>query len=109
MIQPFCFTNIMRKEKPNLSLYALKEKRTLIATKVLISIKTKLCFNIQVDSIDGGSMYSVLVDVVKFISKSLCFENSTWMLCFGKLTWPRMSDLIVSNFLSKVQFNTLTP
>ncbi|MCD7447210.1 Centromere/kinetochore protein zw10 [Datura stramonium] len=55
----------------------------------------------NVDNIDGGSMYSVLVDVVKFISKSLCFENSTWMLCFGKLTWPRMSDLIVSNFLSK--------
>ncbi|KAF3662455.1 putative GDSL esterase/lipase-like [Capsicum annuum] len=55
----------------------------------------------NVDSIDGGSMYSVLVDVVKFISKSLCFENSTWMLCFGKLTWPRMSDLIVSNFLSQ--------
>lgn len=55
----------------------------------------------NVDSIDGGSMYSVLVDVVKFISKSLCFENSTWILCFGKLTWPRMSDLIVSNFLSK--------
>ncbi|KAG5582492.1 hypothetical protein H5410_053119 [Solanum commersonii] len=55
----------------------------------------------NVDSIDGGSMYSVLIDVVKFISKSLCFENSTWMLCFGKLTWPRMSDLIVSSFLSK--------
>lgn len=55
----------------------------------------------NVDNIDGGSMYSVIVDVVKFISKSLCFENSTWMLCFGKLTWPRMSDLIVSNFLSK--------
>ncbi|XP_015161958.1 centromere/kinetochore protein zw10 homolog isoform X1 [Solanum tuberosum] len=55
----------------------------------------------NVDSIDGESMYSVLIDVVKFISKSLCFENSTWMLCFGKLTWPRMSDLIVSNFLSK--------
>ncbi|XP_049366309.1 centromere/kinetochore protein zw10 homolog isoform X1 [Solanum verrucosum] len=55
----------------------------------------------NVVSIDGGSMYSVLIDVVKFITKSLCFENSTWMLCFGKLTWPRMSDLIVSNFLSK--------
>ncbi|KAH0755015.1 hypothetical protein KY290_025285 [Solanum tuberosum] len=55
----------------------------------------------NVVSIDGGSMYSVLIDVVKFITESLCFENSTWMLCFGKLTWPRMSDLIVSNFLSK--------
>ncbi|OIT03456.1 PREDICTED: centromere/kinetochore protein zw10 homolog [Nicotiana attenuata] len=55
----------------------------------------------NVDSMDGGSMYSVLVDIVKFISKSLCFGNSTWMLCFGRLTWPRMSDLIISNFLSK--------
>ncbi|XP_060213175.1 centromere/kinetochore protein zw10 homolog [Lycium barbarum] len=55
----------------------------------------------NVDSMDGASMYSVLVDVVKFISKSLCFENSAWMLCFGRLTWPRMSDLIVSKFLSK--------
>lgn len=68
-----------------------------------------LFLNMQVDSIDGESMYSVLVDIVNFISKSLCFGNSTWMLCFGKLTWPRMSDLIVSNFLSKVQFNTLMP
>ncbi|XP_009620416.1 centromere/kinetochore protein zw10 homolog [Nicotiana tomentosiformis] len=55
----------------------------------------------NVDSMDGGSMYSVLVDIVKFIGKSLCFGNSTWMLCFGRLTWPRMSDLIISNFLSK--------
>nr|XP_009775843.1 PREDICTED: centromere/kinetochore protein zw10 homolog isoform X2 [Nicotiana sylvestris]XP_009775844.1 PREDICTED: centromere/kinetochore protein zw10 homolog isoform X2 [Nicotiana sylvestris] len=55
----------------------------------------------NVDSMDGGSMYSVLVDIVKFISKSLCFGNCTWMICFGRLTWPRMSDLIISNFLSK--------
>ncbi|RAL41660.1 hypothetical protein DM860_008842 [Cuscuta australis] len=50
----------------------------------------------------GEAMYSALVEIVKFIYKSLFFENDTWMRHFGKLTWPRMSELIISNFLSKV-------
>ncbi|CAH9109528.1 unnamed protein product [Cuscuta epithymum] len=50
----------------------------------------------------GEAMYSALIQIVKFIYKSLCFQNDIWMHRFGRLTWPRMSDSIISNFLSKV-------
>uniref|UniRef100_A0A0R0EJD4 Uncharacterized protein n=3 Tax=Glycine subgen. Soja TaxID=1462606 RepID=A0A0R0EJD4_SOYBN len=34
---------------------------------------------------------------------SQCFEEkSSWMRCFGRLTWPRISELIISSFLSKL-------
>lgn len=52
--------------------------------------------------VDGEIMYSNIVQTIEFISKFLCFNNGTWMSCFGRLTWPRMSDMIISNFLAKV-------
>ncbi|KAI3457630.1 hypothetical protein Pfo_014293 [Paulownia fortunei] len=52
--------------------------------------------------VDGEIMYSNIVQIIEFINKFLCFENGSWMRCFGRLTWPRMSDMIISNFLSKV-------
>lgn len=56
----------------------------------------------QRTKMDGEAMYSNIVQILKFINKFLCFQNGSWMRCFGKLTWPRMSDQIISNFLSKV-------
>lgn len=47
-------------------------------------------------------MYLGIIQVVKFIYKYLCFQNGSWIRCFGRLTWPRISELIISNFLSKV-------
>ncbi|XP_075498238.1 centromere/kinetochore protein zw10 homolog [Primulina tabacum] len=52
--------------------------------------------------VDGETMYSNIVQILKFINKFLCFQNGSWMRSFGRLTWPRMSDQIISNFLSKV-------
>ncbi|XP_051152143.1 centromere/kinetochore protein zw10 homolog [Andrographis paniculata] len=54
------------------------------------------------DRVDGETMYSNIVKVIEFINKFICFSNGSWMRCFGRLTWPRMSDMIISNFLSKV-------
>ncbi|XP_073296684.1 centromere/kinetochore protein zw10 homolog isoform X2 [Primulina huaijiensis] len=51
---------------------------------------------------NGEAMYSNIVQILKFINKFLCFQNGSWMRSFGRLTWPRMSDQIISNFLSKV-------
>lgn len=59
-------------------------------------------FDAKVENVDGGTIYSASIQVVKFIYNSLCFKNSQWTQCFGRLTWPRMSELIISNFLSKV-------
>ncbi|XP_073151139.1 centromere/kinetochore protein zw10 homolog [Henckelia pumila] len=56
----------------------------------------------QRSKVDGEAMYSNIVQILKFINKFLCFQNGFWMSCFGRLTWPRMSDQIISNFLSKV-------
>ncbi|KAL2547785.1 Centromere/kinetochore protein zw10-like protein [Forsythia ovata] len=51
---------------------------------------------------DGETMYATIVQIIKFIYDSLCFKNGPWMRCFGRFTWPRMSELIISDFLSKV-------
>ncbi|XP_047943283.1 centromere/kinetochore protein zw10 homolog [Salvia hispanica] len=54
------------------------------------------------NKVDGELMYSNIVRIIDFFSKCLCFNNGSWMCCFGRLTWPRMSDMIISNFLAKV-------
>ncbi|XP_015881422.3 centromere/kinetochore protein zw10 homolog isoform X2 [Ziziphus jujuba] len=50
----------------------------------------------------GETIYSGVIQVIRFVYKSICFENGSWIRCFGRLTWPRISELIISNFLSKV-------
>ncbi|GFP90896.1 centromere/kinetochore protein zw10 homolog [Phtheirospermum japonicum] len=54
------------------------------------------------NNVDGEIMYSNILQVIEFINKFLFFHNDSWMCCFGRLTWPQMSDMIISNFLSKV-------
>lgn len=56
----------------------------------------------KIENVDGETMYSRVVQVMNFIYKSIFFQNGQWMRCFGRLTWPRISELIISNFLSKV-------
>ncbi|KAG7573421.1 RZZ complex subunit Zw10 [Arabidopsis suecica] len=56
----------------------------------------------KVEYVDGDAIYSGILKVVKFICSSLCFGNITWIHSFGRLTWPRISELIISKFLSKV-------
>lgn len=56
----------------------------------------------KIENVDGKTIYSGIIQVVKFIHKCICLQNGSWVRCFGRLTWPRISDLIISNFLSKV-------
>ncbi|XP_023640732.1 centromere/kinetochore protein zw10 homolog isoform X2 [Capsella rubella] len=56
----------------------------------------------KIEDVDGDAIYSGILKVVKFICSSLCFGNVTWIHSFGRLTWPRISELIISKFLSKV-------
>ncbi|WZY81708.1 centromere/kinetochore protein zw10 homolog [Brassica rapa] len=56
----------------------------------------------KTEDVDGEAIYSGILKVVKFICSSLCFGNVTWIHSFGRLTWPRISELIISKFLSKV-------
>ncbi|KAF6159179.1 hypothetical protein GIB67_032796 [Kingdonia uniflora] len=49
----------------------------------------------------GENIYPSLIQVVKFIYEYPCFQNARWMQCFGRLSWPRISELVISNFLSK--------
>ncbi|KFK31100.1 hypothetical protein AALP_AA6G068100 [Arabis alpina] len=56
----------------------------------------------QIEDVNGDAIYSGILNVVKFICSSLCFGNVTWIHSFGRLTWPRISELIISKFLSKV-------
>ncbi|PON48506.1 RZZ complex, subunit Zw [Parasponia andersonii] len=50
----------------------------------------------------GETFYSGIIQIIRFVCKSICFQNGCWIRSFGRLTWPRISDLIISNFLSKV-------
>ncbi|KAI3861493.1 hypothetical protein MKW98_000445 [Papaver atlanticum] len=50
---------------------------------------------------ESANIYSRLIQVINFIHKTVCFQNGRWMTCFGRLTWPRISDLVISEFLSK--------
>ncbi|KAK9155503.1 hypothetical protein Sjap_002983 [Stephania japonica] len=45
--------------------------------------------------------YPGIIHVVKFVYKFICFQNSRWMQCFGRLAWPSTAELIISKFLSK--------
>ncbi|KAL1555485.1 centromere/kinetochore protein zw10 isoform X1 [Salvia divinorum] len=54
------------------------------------------------NKVDGELMYSNIVQIIDFFRQYLCFNDESWMCCFGRLTWPRMSDMIISNFLAKV-------
>ncbi|XP_013629996.1 PREDICTED: centromere/kinetochore protein zw10 homolog [Brassica oleracea var. oleracea] len=56
----------------------------------------------KTEDVNGEAIYSGILKVVKFICSSLCFGNVTWIHSFGRLTWPRISELIISKFLSKV-------
>ncbi|KAL9257403.1 Centromere/kinetochore protein zw10-like protein [Drosera capensis] len=56
----------------------------------------------EIYGLDGEALFSRMITLVNFIFKHICLENGQWMRLFGKLTWPRMSDLIISNFLNKV-------
>ena len=53
---------------------------------------------------DGSNLYSRIIDVIKFACKFICVENSKSVQSFAKLTWPRISDLVITHFLSKVWF-----
>ncbi|KAK6286913.1 hypothetical protein POUND7_013092 [Theobroma cacao] len=56
----------------------------------------------KIVDVDGDAIYARVIQVIRFIFKHICFENGSWIHSFGRLTWPRISDLIISNFLSKV-------
>ncbi|XP_024030409.1 centromere/kinetochore protein zw10 homolog [Morus notabilis] len=51
---------------------------------------------------EGETIYSGIIQIIRFVYKRICLENGSWIRSFGRLTWPRISDLIISNFLSKV-------
>jgi len=56
----------------------------------------------KIEIVEGESIFPAIIQVIKFIHRSLCLGNGDWMKYFGRLTWPRMSELIITNFLSKV-------
>ncbi|RZC63864.1 hypothetical protein C5167_025605 [Papaver somniferum] len=51
--------------------------------------------------VESTNIYSRLIQAISFIHKTVCFQNGRWMMCFGRLAWPRISDLVISKFLSK--------
>ncbi|KAI3675180.1 hypothetical protein L1987_84766 [Smallanthus sonchifolius] len=65
-------------------------------------LRITLLSGTQVENMDAENIYSGINVVIQFIFNYICFQNSSWMQLFGRLTWPNMSELIISNFLSKI-------
>ncbi|XP_062181923.1 centromere/kinetochore protein zw10 homolog [Phragmites australis] len=55
----------------------------------------------QKDNKDGSNLYSRIIDIIKFVCKFICMENSKWVQSFAKLTWLSISDLVITHFLCK--------
>lgn len=56
----------------------------------------------KIGDMDVEAIYSKIICIVSFIYKYICLENVSWLQTFGRLAWPRISELIISKFLSKV-------
>ncbi|KAG9455109.1 hypothetical protein H6P81_008013 [Aristolochia fimbriata] len=69
--------------------------------KVESILKVVTTSDSQSENIDDGTIYSKLIQVIKFTHKSVCLQNTKWTRCFGRLAWSRISELVISNFLSK--------
>ncbi|XP_028808211.1 centromere/kinetochore protein zw10 homolog isoform X2 [Neltuma alba] len=65
-------------------------------------LKTVPSEDAKIENSDGDFLYSRILLVIKFIHRSICYQNASWIQCFGRLMWPRISELIISSFLSKV-------
>ncbi|KAL5702541.1 hypothetical protein ACHQM5_027750 [Ranunculus cassubicifolius] len=48
-----------------------------------------------------SSIYPRILQVIDFVYNFVCLKNNQCMRCFGRLTWPRISELIISHFLAK--------
>ncbi|XP_039171739.1 centromere/kinetochore protein zw10 homolog isoform X2 [Eucalyptus grandis] len=56
----------------------------------------------KIGTVDSEMIFSKIIEVVTFICERICFKNDSWIQSFGRLTWPRMSELIIINIISKV-------
>ncbi|PKI64186.1 hypothetical protein CRG98_015373 [Punica granatum] len=56
----------------------------------------------ETGNLDGETIFSEIVQVVKFTCERICFQNAHWVQSFGRLAWTRISEMIISNVLSKV-------
>lgn len=88
---------VVKKGSSISSMEDLKDVSKEMTEAILKILSTS---NPMVD-VDGEIIYSRIIQVINFVCKCICFENPSWIRCFGRLTWPRISELVISNFLSK--------
>ncbi|KAJ4962616.1 hypothetical protein NE237_022555 [Protea cynaroides] len=94
----YVITPLVSNGHPNVSIEESSPNSGGMAEAIL---KLVLSSDPEVECRDCSTIYSAITEVVKFIYKSICFENGQWMQSFGRLTWPRISELVISSFLSK--------
>ncbi|XP_078443147.1 centromere/kinetochore protein, putative (ZW10) isoform X2 [Wolffia australiana] len=54
------------------------------------------------ESVDSRAIYSRLLLAIEFIQKYVLFEDTKWIFYFSRLTWSRISELVITFFLSEV-------
>ncbi|KAL4185028.1 hypothetical protein AMTRI_Chr10g3960 [Amborella trichopoda] len=53
------------------------------------------------ENLDGSAIYSRLIEIIKFIHGFICFKNGNWIGNLGRLTWPSISEAVITSFISK--------
>ncbi|XP_076896179.1 centromere/kinetochore protein zw10 homolog [Bidens hawaiensis] len=82
--------------------FSVEEKRSDSGDITEAVLKIIPLSSTQVENMDAENLYSGINVIVQFIFNHICFQNTSWMQLFGRLTGPHMSELIISNFLSKI-------
>lgn len=78
---------------------SFEKSETILSLVQSVEYQENLC---------GDTIYPRLIQVLEFIFEFICFKNFKWMQCFGRLSWSRISDLIINHFLSKVVADDLS-
>lgn len=76
-----------------------------IVSEELVKNKPVLSWDLFSDTrnegVAPGTLYPKLLQVLNFVYQHICFENGRWMSLFGRLTWPRLSEAVITNCLAK--------
>ncbi|PWA73800.1 centromere/kinetochore protein, putative (ZW10) [Artemisia annua] len=82
--------------------FAVEEQRSDSGYITDVALRITPLSGTQIEKMDAETIYSGIKVITQFIFNHICFQNSSWMQLFGRLTWPQMAELIISNFLSKI-------
>ncbi|KAI4384943.1 hypothetical protein MLD38_003027 [Melastoma candidum] len=94
----YVITPVINSASPITFVEELKQDGGNVVEAVL---KLEQCSRQEIRCADDKQIFLDIVNVIKFICQYVCFNNVSWIQSFGRLSWSRMSELIITNVLTK--------